>query len=238
MNTVRFIPCLIFSPLVALAACAGESNTGPSSAPPPPPPPAQSTGSIRVITATTGDDLDPSAYLVSVADDIRLIMQNGSVTFESLSAGEHTVTLAHVAQNCSVGGAASQTVSVTGGGAAEARFDIYCEALPPADADVSGTWQGEYIGSNSKGTLTYVLEQQGDDVTASITYRHDDGAETNFSGEGWVSDSTLTLFFLGGFTGGPQHRVTSTSFVASDRLNGTDEEQLDQWSATFSLLAQ
>src|SRR5439155_1623333 len=74
------------------AAPLAESAPFAISPTPPPPPP---TGDLSVTTATTGPSQDPDGYTVSVdgGQQSRSIPTSGTVTFQGLTAGNHTVTL-------------------------------------------------------------------------------------------------------------------------------------------------
>jgi len=247
-NNVPLPYLVVFASLVGVAACGGESNTGPSPATPPPPPappppPSPSTGSIRVTTTSAGEDLDLSAYVAAVGQDRRRMDLDGVVAFSLLPAGDYFVDLDDVAGNCSVSGGAARQVTVTAGNATEVAFDVSCEALPPAEVDVTGTWVGTYIAidpetlqevSGIPGTLTYVLEQTGDDVTAS-TIQYSGPA---FEGVGRVSGSTFTLFFLGRETSQGLGRMNAMLEVSGDEMVGSEREQLDDWAANTELTRQ
>lgn len=95
------------------------------------PPPA--TGSLTVSTATTGANLDPDGYSVSVdGGNAQSISDNGSVAFSNLASGSHTVAIAGLASNCSASNT-SQAVTVPAGGSTSASFAITCVAPPPTN---------------------------------------------------------------------------------------------------------
>ncbi len=99
-------------------------------------------GSLTVTTSTTGVSLDLDGYTVTVdGTTSQTVSNNGSVTFNGLSAGSHTVVLSGVAANCSVNGGPSQTVTVPAGGTTTAPFSITCTALP-GSLSVSTTTSG------------------------------------------------------------------------------------------------
>ena len=63
------------------------------------------TGNLTATTSTTGSNLDPDGYTVTVdGTTSQPIATNGNVTFNNLAAGNHTVVLSGVATNCTVGG--------------------------------------------------------------------------------------------------------------------------------------
>src|SRR5213078_4368995 len=61
------------------------------------------TGSLTVTTSTTGSDLDPDGYTVTLDGGAtsQPIATNGSVSFTG-PAGDHTVALSGMAGNCTV----------------------------------------------------------------------------------------------------------------------------------------
>ncbi len=179
--------------------------------------------------------------MVSIGEMTKRIELEGSTTFSQLAAGDHTVRLSDVAPNCSVTGGNSRQVSVTDGNTAVAAFDVSCVTLPAADVDVSGSWAGTYREVNPEtgqengqsGPLTYELEQDGDDVTASITY-----LSVTYAGAGWVSGNTLMLFFLGEETNSGPGKVTALLEVTGDTMEGSEREQMDGWAANTELSRQ
>lgn len=102
-------------------------------------PPPQ-TGNLTVTTSTSGSNLDPDGYTVTVDGGAsQAIGTNGSVTFNGLSAGNHSVALSGVAANCSVSGGTSRTVSVTAGATATTSFSVSCAAPPPQTGNLTVT---------------------------------------------------------------------------------------------------
>ncbi|HXI65375.1 MAG TPA: hypothetical protein VNH14_12800 [Gemmatimonadales bacterium] len=101
---------------------------------------AATTGNLTVSTSTTGSNLDPDGYTVTLDGGAsQAIGTNGSVTFSGLSAGNHTVVLSGVAANCTVSGGSSRTVNVPSGGTASASFSITCAATPPPSGNLAVT---------------------------------------------------------------------------------------------------
>src|SRR5438874_13506741 len=92
------------------------------------PPP---TGDLTVTTATTGQDLDPDGYTVTVdGGQSRSLGVNTSTTYSGLTATSHTVELTGIAGNCTESGQNPRTVSVSTSGTTT-TFTITCAALPP-----------------------------------------------------------------------------------------------------------
>lgn len=107
---------------------------------------AATTGSLDVSAATTGQNVDPDGYTVTVDGVLsQALGASGGVTFPGLLAGDHEVALSGVADNCAVVGENPRTVSVPAGGGAATTFKVECAAP-------------------TTGTLVVVTETSGGDV--------------------------------------------------------------------------
>jgi PKD repeat protein len=91
-------------------------------------PPPTTTGDLTVTTTTTGQNLDPDGYTVTVNAVNQPIGINGSTTITGLPSGDLTVALGGVASNCSVTGGNSHTANVPVGGTGSTAFGITCAA--------------------------------------------------------------------------------------------------------------
>lgn len=130
-------------------------------------------GALEIITATTGQELDPDGYTVSVeGGGGRTVPVEGQVTIADLLAGDHRVWLSGVAPNCAIVGPNPLTVAITAGGTQSIRFDVTCPARPrlkvttvttvttggAPDADgfrlAVGNEPSQPLGSNATVTLT------------------------------------------------------------------------------------
>src|SRR5881392_125693 len=122
-------------------------------------------GSLTVTTSTTGYNIDPDGYTVTIdGTNSQPIATNASVTVTA-PAGANPVALSGVAANCTVSEANPQTVTVPAGGAATTTFTVTCGAPPPAE--VSGHVQlgwGSATPGNSVQTFDF-------DVRADLTGR-------------------------------------------------------------------
>jgi hypothetical protein len=88
-------------------------------------------GAVEVSIATTGQELDPDGYTVSVDGGVGLAVPlDGQVAISDLLAGDHRVWLSGLAPNCAVAGPNPLTITVTAGGTHAARFDVTCPAWP------------------------------------------------------------------------------------------------------------
>src|SRR5438046_2899544 len=108
------------------------------------------TGSLTVTTSTTGSNLDPDGYTVTVDGNQKAIGINNSVTFSGLSPGNHSVQLNGLAQNCTVS-SNPRTVSITAGSTATTTFTVSCTA------------------PTTTGTLSVTTSTTGQNIPASYT---------------------------------------------------------------------
>ena len=113
--------------LTALTSACGDD--GPSS---------PSGTEIRVTVTTTGAPEDPDGYQLSVdGGAAQNIETDGTVTFEDIASGAHTVLLTGVATNCAVSAENPRTVTVDAGETTETIFNVTCAA--PAETAIRVT---------------------------------------------------------------------------------------------------
>jgi hypothetical protein len=86
-------------------------------------------GSLDVTIATSGPEPDTDGYTLSIdGAAAEAIAVNASRHTEGLLPGNHTVALAGLAGNCTVGTGTGVTVEVLAGAAAAVRFEVACAA--------------------------------------------------------------------------------------------------------------
>lgn len=87
---------------------------------------SRTSGVVNVSVGTTGSDI-PAGYVVLLDDDApRSIDANGSVSFSSVTTGDHSVALDDVPSSCVVAGPNPTPVTVTRGQTVEVEFSVSC----------------------------------------------------------------------------------------------------------------
>ncbi|MEP6687171.1 MAG: hypothetical protein ABJC36_02405, partial [Gemmatimonadales bacterium] len=87
------------------------------------------TGTVRIVTSTTGFRPDADGYLVRVNQTTQPIAASGSVILPDLPVGEVGVELTSVASNCAVEGGPSRTVTLGVGTTFDVTFKVTCIAI-------------------------------------------------------------------------------------------------------------
>jgi hypothetical protein len=89
------------------------------------------TARIAVATTTTGADIDPDGYLVSInGNEAPGIGVNDQVTYTVLEPGDYDVTLSGIAANCAAQGPVTQSVTVAAKETGHVEFEVVCTAIP------------------------------------------------------------------------------------------------------------
>lgn len=125
-------------------------------------------GDLDVTTVTTGSDLDPDGYTVTVDSTTSQAMgTNATVRFTALAEGSHTVELSGVSANCAVSGENPRTVTVLGGSVAITTFDVTCMATGPGGTRITG------LGTLGNGLALQTMDRfEFDfDVTSALSGR-------------------------------------------------------------------
>src|SRR5436190_16289893 len=93
---------------------------------------AATTGTLTVSNSTTGSNLDPDGYTVTVSGPAgtasKTMATNGNVSFANIPPGSYQVTLSGAAANCTVTSANPQTANITPGNTATTSFTVACAA--------------------------------------------------------------------------------------------------------------
>ena len=90
---------------------------------------ADTTGTVRVITSTTGPSLDPDGFLVTVAPGLvipRRVLPNDTLVVGRVRPGAVSVALGDIALNCLSTTQNPKSAPVTRGDTTDFRFDVTC----------------------------------------------------------------------------------------------------------------
>ncbi len=132
-------------------------------------------GTLTVSTHTSGSNLDPDGYTVTLdGTSSQPIAIDGSVTFSGLAGGEHNVVLSGVADNCAVDGGPSRTVTVPADGTANVAFSVTCTG-----------------GTGGVGDLVVTTSTSGSDLPSGYTVTVDGSQSQSIAANGSVTFSGL-----------------------------------------------
>jgi hypothetical protein len=114
---------LLIGGVAGIISCGDDQTSVPSD------------GTIEIVTNTEGIDFDTDGYLWSVnSSQGQPIGHQETVFVPALEAGEYTVTLSGIAENCTLPAEANpQTTTVVPSDTVQVRFDVTCDLLTPPD---------------------------------------------------------------------------------------------------------
>ncbi len=115
------------SAAVLLAACSGSTPTGTNSNPPPS---SSDPARIQVTVTTDGNGTDANGYTITVDGGSKPVAANGTVTFDSLSAGSHHVAFSGNDGHCYLLGVRQQTVTLNAGQTQPLVINVRCYLHP------------------------------------------------------------------------------------------------------------
>jgi hypothetical protein len=126
------------------------------------------TGTLRVVTSTSGSDIDGDGYQFSVdGGPAQTIGVNATRNLAGIAVGEHAVALSRVAANCTVAGTSTVSVNVPSGDVGQAAFSVTCVPLAqgPPDIVVEPAALAVYdfgnIAKKTSSDLSLTLRNQG-----------------------------------------------------------------------------
>jgi Tol biopolymer transport system component len=106
----------------------------------------ETTGTLQVETVTEGSPAGNGGYTVTVdGTQTQPISPTGSITFEGMAAGSHTVQLEEVPGNCTVNSSNPQDANVEASGTATVQFAVTCHSN---DLTIRTETTGQQLDSN------------------------------------------------------------------------------------------
>lgn len=129
---------------------------------------AADTGDLEVSVTTTGDNVDPDGYTVNVdGTQAMAVSANGTVNFVGLAAGEHSVSLDGIANNCTVAGSSSRMATVASNATAQVSYEVTCAAN---QITVQAQTGGDPIDPDGYTVTLDDIESQSLEVNGSIVF--------------------------------------------------------------------
>jgi Tol biopolymer transport system component len=184
---------------------------------------AATTGSIKVTTATTGPSPD-NAYSVNVDGGLtRDIPGNGTITYNGITPGPHSVALTQIIDNCIVGGQNPRPVTVTAGQTVNVDFAVTCGV--PSTARIA------FVSDNPGVRDVFTVNPDGSD-----RMRLTDGLAGLSDSPQWSPDRSK-IVFQGGPSGGEIYVINADGSGLTNLSNtpsGTENESGPKWSPNGS----
>jgi adhesin/invasin len=198
------------------------------------------TGSIRVATTTTGENLDDGYQFAIDGGSPQSVAANGDQTVAGVAPGSHTVVLSGVATNCDVAGDPSKNVSVTAGATSDVNFSITCQSTVPSasKSDLSANPKDIDAGTGSStikvtvkndggkplGGVNVTLSSSGSGTfTPTSATTGADGVATFSFSSTVAGDETITAT-AGGVTLTHTETITVAARPTTTAITGIDHE--------------
>lgn len=188
---------LMAGSVLAGLSCGGEDIAAPT------------TGILEITTATSGPEPSPDGYVLTVDDGLQTVIgPNATFRQENVEAGDHSVRLAGVVENCAVAGENPHPIKVEAGKTARLDFVITC-------VPIAGTIRVSVTTSGSPADPDgYVAKLDGGDPGLPI----EANGSVTFTGVA-VGSHTVALTEVAAdcaVTGGPTQSVTVAPGATSE----------------------
>jgi Big-like domain-containing protein len=169
------------------------------------------TGSIRVTTATSGDNPDDGYTFAIDAGAPHSIGASDNQSVGDIPAGSHSVVLSGIAGNCSADDA-SKNVSVTAGQTADVAFSITCTSTAPDASESEMRADPKNIDTGENSTIRVTVRDangrrmSGIQVSVSST-----GTGNTITPGSQATDSRGEAVFTFSSTVGEDKTITATA---------------------------
>jgi Tol biopolymer transport system component len=185
--------------LGALAACSNDST-------------APSGGAVSVTVASSGVDVSPKGFTVTVdGDSGQTVGPNATVTLGNVPAGTRSIGLAHLGSNCAVTGDNPVTVTVSVGETAAASFEVVCTARQlvfETDRNITSSGLDIYVMNDDGTGVRRVTSDPADDLLPTWS---PDGSVIAFSSSRGRTGGAFNVFTMNPADGSIIHQLTDTT---------------------------
>lgn len=150
------------------------------------------TGTLDVSTQTTGADLDPDGYSVTIdGGAAQALGINASLSAQVLPVGDHPVQLDGVAANCMVMDANPRTVSVQAGATVATTFAVVCDPTTGM-IEVSATTTGFDLDADGYTVDLDGMSSQPIAANGSVTFTGESEGSHSLTLSGIAANCTVS----------------------------------------------
>lgn len=141
------------------------------------------TGSVLVITRTTGESRDTDGYVLALSAEQRSVGIEAETRIERVEAGTRMVTLFGVASNCTVADGTTREITVAVGAETSVTFEVTCEFIGAVRWDTiplpfrAQSWLESRVIWGSSPSDIFVLGEVSDAVGLRQVIMHYDGRQ-------------------------------------------------------------
>ena len=177
-------------------------------------------GNLRVVTVTTGVDMDPDGYVALVEGARYPLASNGSATIAGVGEGPRAVTLEGVMPNCEVANGLTRAIFVELAGTTEMVFNVACVAFGTVQVTVTTTGvnldpDGYTVGLQASSAS--FSQERSAAVNAALTFERLRPADDyHLSLSGVSANCTVAGGFIRAFTLNVADTVRATFAVSCE----------------------
>ena len=180
-------------------------------------------GTLEVTSVTTGQDIDPDGYTLTLDNgEIRALQPNHTVHFTDLAAGEYELDLADVTVNCRITGSETRTVSVQDGKTTDVTFNVDCAVVGQMLTRTGSIGGGDIWLMDGDGTDQVRMTENSE---GDLQYH-------------WSTDGTKFVFTRGISVSNDEIFMINPDNFSTTRLtDNSDTDNHPHWSPDGSLIA-
>jgi Tol biopolymer transport system component len=166
-------------------------------------------GSVQFVTRTTGEELDPNGYTVTLGDGRALAVPSNGVYTAALPSGRYPLRLGGATPNCTQHGTAPEALDVIRGAVTRVPIEFVCVTAPPAGRGHEIAFVTNRNGEDTLGVVLAQVYLMNDDGTGLRGYP---AVPASFPRQpNWTADGATLVFTA-------QH-ISSNIFSQAYRLD-------------------